>query len=286
MRRPLCRIACVILLGSPSLAGQTPTFSSRVDAVRVDALVTDGRQQPVLGLKAGDFDVFDNGVLQRVELVVAEQLPLRLILAVDLSGSVAGERLAEIRAASHAVIDVLKRDDRATLVTFSASVALRARMTADLASVRAAINEASGYGDTALVDASYSAMVLAEADDARALVMVFSDGADTSSFLTPASVLRTAARTSAVVYGVSTSDGAPAAFLRDLSNATGGRVLSVQSMQKLREAFLGILEEFRQRYVLSYVPRGVARDGWHRLEVRVKNRRVAVKARPGYVAGS
>jgi Ca-activated chloride channel homolog len=285
MRPVACRVGCAILLGSPVLFAQTPMFSSRVDAVRVDALVTEGRQQPVLGLKAEDFEVLDDGVPQRVELAVSERWPLHVVLAVDLSDSVAGERLAQIRAAGHAVIDDLKRDDRAALLTFSAAVSLRATLTPDLASVRAAIDDASGGGDTSLVDASYSALVLGEADDARALVIVFSDGADTGSFLTPAAVLSTAARTAAVVYGVSAGD-APTAFLDDLCHVTGGRVLSVQSTDKLREAFLGILDEFRQRYVLSYVPRGVAKDGWHRLDVRVKSRRVTVKARPGYLAGS
>jgi VWFA-related protein len=274
---------CALLLGFPALLAQT--FSSRVDVVRVDALVTEGRQHPVSGLKAEDFEVLDNGVPQQIQLAVAEQLPLHVILAVDLSDSVAGERLAQIRAAGHAVIDDLKQDDRAALLTFSAAVSLRTTLTADVASVGAAIDRASGGGDTSLVDASYSALVLGEADDARGLVIVFSDGADTRSFLTPASVLSTAARTAAVVYGASAGD-APTAFLDDLCRVTGGRVLTVQSTDKLRDAFLGILDEFRQRYVLSYVPRGVPKDGWHRLDVRVKGRRAAVKARPGYQAGS
>ena len=47
-----------------------------------------------------------------------------------------------------------------------------------------------------------------------------------------------------------------------------------------------MLQEFRQRYLVSYTPRGVAKDGWHRLEVRVRNRRATIKARPGYLAGS
>jgi hypothetical protein len=49
--------------------------------------------------------------------------------------------------------------------------------------------------------------------------------------------------------------------------------------------FLRVLEEFRHRYLVSYTPRGVSKDGWHRLSVRVK-RSGPVKARPGYVAGS
>ena len=78
--------------------------------------------------------------------------------------------------------------------------------------------------------------VLGEADDARALVIVFSDGTDTGSFLTPAAVLSTAARTAAVVYGVSASD-APTAFLDDLCHVTGGRVLSVQFASAARRRY-------------------------------------------------
>src|SRR4029434_10790936 len=86
-----------LILGSSTLAAQAPTFSSRVEAVRIDALVTDGRGQPILGLAADDFEVTDSGVLQRVNLVVAEQLPLKVVLALDSSGSVAADDAAQLR---------------------------------------------------------------------------------------------------------------------------------------------------------------------------------------------
>jgi len=53
----------------------------------------------------------------------------------------------------------------------------------------------------------------------------------------------------------------------------------------LQKAFVGILDEFRRRYVLSFTPRGVSATGWHRLQVRVKGRRPAITARQGYMAG-
>jgi VWFA-related protein len=75
-------------------------------------------------------------------------------------------------------------------------------------------------------------------------------------------------------------------FLRDVTSFTGGRLFEVEKTANLGSIFLNVLEEFRQRYLVSYTPRGVAKDGWHKLEVRVKNRRATVKARPGYLAGS
>src|SRR5512139_1187340 len=82
---------------------QNPTFSSKVEAVRVDVLVTE-HGKPVRGLRAADFEVFDNGVRQTVDFASAEQLPLNVVFTFDLSDSIVGERLANLREAGHAVL--------------------------------------------------------------------------------------------------------------------------------------------------------------------------------------
>ena len=151
--------------------------------------------------------------------------------------------------------------------------------------VRAALDAVPVSGDTSLVDGAYAAMVTAESASGRGLVIVLSDGLDTASFLRPESVLDTARRSDVVVYGVSGSRLERKGFVRDLCAATGGRVLKIESADGIRDAFLQVLEEFRHRYLLSYVLQGVSGTGWHQLTVRVKNRRASVKARPGYLAG-
>jgi hypothetical protein len=128
-------------------------------------------------------------------------------------------------------------------------------------------------------------MVLAESADARGLVIVLSDGADTASFLRPEGVLATAKRTDAVVYAVSAGRSRPDRFLEDLADVTGGRVLRADAAS-LRPTFLTVFNEFRQRYLLSYTPRGVSPTGWHQLNVRLTEKRGAVRARRGYLAGS
>jgi VWFA-related protein len=238
----------------------------------------------VRGLGPDDFEVLDNGVSQQIDLVSFEQIPLNVIVVLDMSASVAGERLDHLRGGGNALLDALHREDQAAVVTFSERVRLGTGLTGDLAQARAALERAEPSGATSLVDASYAGMMLAESDVGRALVIVFSDGLDTSSWLTPPSVLDAARRADAVVYAVSVGGGPP--FLRELSSLTGGSLVEVESTRNLGATFLKILEEFRQRYLVSYAPRGVSKDGWHRLEVRVKGRRAAVKARPGYLAGS
>jgi VWFA-related protein len=267
-----------------SVSARQAAFTSKIESVRVDVLVLDSGR-PVLGLGPADFEILDNGVPQQVDLVSFENIPLNVVLALDMSDSVAGERLEQLQDAGRAVLGGLTKGDQAAVVTFSNAVTRGAALTADIAVARDALEEAWGTGQTSLADGVYAAMMIGEADAGRALVMVFSDGVDTSSWLTDDRVLDSARRGDAVAYTVGVGDGA-SSFLHELASLTGGTAYKVDSTRDLRAAFLRILDEFRHRYLVSYTPHGVSRDGWHRLDVRVKNRRTAIKARPGYLAGS
>jgi VWFA-related protein len=284
MRRCLTTAIAVLLLASGGRAQQSPAFSSKIEAVRVDVLVTDNGQ-PVRGLGPGDFEIVDNGVPQVVDLVSFDEVPLNVILALDMSDSVAGDRLDQLRGAGGRVLGALKTGDQAALVAFSHAVQLGARLTGDLASVQAALAAAQSSGQTALIDGTYAGIMVGESDAGRALLIVFSDGVDTASWLRGDAVLDTARRADVVVYGVSVVSRLKPEFLREITSLTGGRLFEIEKTTNLASTFLGILEEFRHRYLVSYTPRGVSKDGWHKLDVRVKNRRTTIKARPGYLAG-
>jgi VWFA-related protein len=272
------------LVSATAAAAQQPTFSSRVDAVRVDVLVTD-RGQVVRGLRPQDFELKDEGVLQDVDFVSLEQLPINVILGLDISQSVSGERLQHLQTAGDALLQRLAGEDRAALLTFSHVVRLQHELTSDIARIRQALAEVNPSGQTSLVDGTSGAMALASSDVGRSLLIVFSDGVDTASFLTPAAVLQSARRSGVVVYGVAIRSRISPAFLKDLGELTGGAVLEIESTRDLSQTFLRVLGEFRQRYLLSFSPRGVSPTGWHRLDVRVKGRRATVNARAGYQAG-
>ena len=263
---------------------QSPVVSTKVEVVRVDVLATDNGR-PVLGLRPTDFEVLDNGVPQDVEFLSYDQIPLNVVLAFDMSDSVAGERLEHLRSAGTAVLAGLKRNDQSALVTFNNQVMLGAGLTSDIEPLREAIGHVVGEGDTSLVDGVFAGITVGESDAGRALLIVFSDGLDTLSWLSPAAVLDTAKRSDVVVYAVSVGK-VRAEFLRDLTSFSGGRLFEMEKTANLSATFVSILEEFRQRYLVSYTPRGVSRDGWHRLEVRLKGKKATIKARPGYLAGS
>jgi Ca-activated chloride channel family protein len=283
-RRLFLFLSLALAASGLSVDAQRATFSAKTETVRVDVLVTDNGR-PVSGLTPADFEVLDNGVPQQIDHVSFEQIPLNVILTLDMSDSVAGARLEHLRGAGRGLLDALKEDEQAALLTFSHVVTLRSELTKDVARVRAGIDAAEPTGGTGLVDASFASIMLGESDVGRSLVLIFSDGLDTASWLAPGAVLDVARRSDAVVYGITAGRLRRGDFLRDLSELTGGHLYEVETTANLGPIFVGVLEEFRHRYLLSYSPAGVSKDGWHRLEVRVKRRGATVKARPGYLAG-
>lgn len=284
-RRLLALVVILPPIWQATRAQDVVTFSSRVDTVRVDVLVSTGRQ-PVVGLTQADFEVLDNGVPQAVNLVALSELSLNVVLALDTSNSVTGERLAQLTRAGQAIVDRLKDGDQLALLTFATGVTIRMPLTSTTRSPRSIFLQETASGNTALNDAVYSSLVIGETASGRALVIVFSDGRDTSSFLSATDVTNAARKGNEVVYAVATRSGSESSFLSDVTRLTGGRVLAIDASTNIDATFGRILDEFRQRYVLSYTPDRVPERGWHKLEVRVKNRAADVNARPGYFAGS
>jgi len=260
-------------------------FSTGVDSVRLDAQVTAGGR-PLTGLTAADFEIRDNGTLQTVSMLGAGSFPIDVVLALDISSSLTPDRLTALQSASRALVDAVATDDRVELITFNEAVARRQALTADAPRLRAAINEVTPSGATALIDAMYAAIASVRPGDRRALLIVFSDGIDTASWLEPDAVLMAARRSGAVIYAVSTKrPNQTPQLLHDVTDATGGEILHVDS-GRLQTAFVDILGDFRNRYLLSYTLSGPVQPGWHRIEVRVKRRGAVVRARQGYFVGA
>jgi VWFA-related protein len=279
----LTAVLAITGVASATAAPQQPlVFSSRVQAVLVDALVTQNGR-PVSGLTAADFEVRDNGVLQTIDLLDAANLPINAVLALDTSASTAGARLRNLTVATAALLDGLRPVDRAALTTFSDVVSPRVPLTPDLASIRDALRSITPNGETAALDGIYAALTATLAETGRSLVVICTDGRDTRSWLDADELLVAARRANAVIDVVATGSARQWPVLRDLTDATGGQTIAVESSQQIRAQFEAILREFRSRYVVAFVPEGVADGGFHRLDVRVRSGRLTVKARPGYI---
>ena len=143
--------------------------------------------------------MLDNGVRQKVEIVAPSAAPVSVVLALDGSASLDAKERSHLTRASTRVIDALKPGESAALVTFSDRIAIQSAFTSDAAKLRALVAAPTPSGDTALADAAHVAMLLGTSAPGRPIVILFSDGDDTASFLTEDAVVETAQRTGAVV---------------------------------------------------------------------------------------
>jgi VWFA-related protein len=296
-------VAATMCLCTPDLSGpaeaqeQPPArFRSSADAVRVDVQVRQGNR-PVAGLQAKDFELRDSKVVQDIQAVAIEDVPVSLFLALDTSSSVRGKLLDQLKAAAHAAVGALRDDDQAALFTFSQRISRPAALTRDRQVIKAAIDRMAAEGSTALRDAIFAATVLREQAPGRVILLVFTDGLDTTSWLDTKSVVEAALRSDMVIYAVSTGSRMmehqkswyedepelfPGPFLADLTDRTGGELLQVKAGAELAKTFAKIVSDFKSRYLLTYAPRNVPAGGWHPIEVKLKNRRGDVTARRGY----
>jgi VWFA-related protein len=282
-------------------------FEVEVASVYVDVFVTrDGKN--VTGLTAEDFVVLDQGVPQDVELVDIETMPMSVMLVLDTSASVFGQKLAHLRKAAHAFVDGLRGVDEAGLLTFSYEWRLLTRPTQNFPALHQALNRSVIGGSTGLNDALYAGLKLVEASPGRPLVLLFTDGEDNASWLSDDEILDVVKSTDAVVYIVGIESGAgvsvyrpfdhttlgasledtgdvaaPIRFLHDVAKATGGQVWFARSSAELTDVYMRVLEDMESRYLLSYEPNGVPKEGWHPLEVKLKEKKGDIRARPGYL---
>ncbi len=283
----VCALLCWHAWPRPA-AAQQALFRSSVSVVRLDVLATDGRR-PLTGLTAADFEVRDNGEPQAVDALFAEHEPLDILFAFDRSASTRGATISHLRESARAILAALGTDDRAGLLVFNHTV----QLTVPLGPAADVAEELDGIepdGATALFDAASVALNLTAASTRRTLILLFTDGTDTLSWLPASTVLDEGRASDAVLYAVAMRDrtvtrdviDSGESQMRRLSESTGGRLLRADDPADLRARFLDVLGEMRARYVLTYAPTSTA-AGWHAVTVRVKTRGARVSARDGYV---
>ena len=292
--------AVLALVPSPSTGQETPQFRVDVRRVYVDVFVTRGDNQ-VPGLTAEDFEVYDNGVRQPIELVPGG-LPLSVLLLLDTSGSVPTISWSQLRDAALAFASQLGREDEIGLMTFQRRAELRTDFVEageGQDALRVALAERGAVGQTALHEALFLGLNLLESRQGRPLALIFTDGLDNASWISQDAVLSFARSSGAVVYTVRPPEVGGALlrgpfvqfveedearrYLGDLAGSTGGRLIQLEPQTDVLEVYTDILTEMKTRYLLIFTPEGVTEPGWHRLEVRIPKRRgLTIRARAGY----
>jgi|1185.fasta_scaffold06583_2 VWFA-related protein len=278
----------------------TATFRAGVDAVSVEASARRGNR-PVTGLKIGDFQLLDNGVPQQISDLNYERLPIDVTVLLDVSASVTAPVLDQLRQSVRQLKADLGPRDRLKLVAFNMLVRRLADFEAPGAATDTAFAALTGRGSSAIFDSVAVQLAAPALAGRRHLIVLFTDGQDSSSISDPDALFEVARRTTATVdivlasTAVERSSASPFARARgrpaitigrmydQLASETGGLVVPPTPGEHLASSFRRALAEFRASYVLYFTPEGVDRAGVHTIDVRVKQDGVEVRARRSYI---
>jgi Ca-activated chloride channel family protein len=263
--------------------------------------VTEQGRRYVSDLRAEDFTVFEDGKPQPLAFFSRLRTPVALSLLLDTSTSM-DSMLGLAQNAAVAFAKRLGPEDVAQVIAFNSGVSILHPFTASLPELEGAIRRTRAGGSTSLYTAVYVA--LNELRTLRAnhsggirrhAIVLLSDGEDTSSLVSFDQVLELAQRLDVAIYAIGLSlspeDRAGARFdegrfvLRQLAQATGGRVFFAERPEELSQVYGQVAEELSNQYTLAYVPTRAARDGrWRTLTVRVARPECVAATRPGYFA--
>lgn len=295
-------LALATIRAQSSIGGDTQpgaSFRAAVDLVTIRASVHDRRGRPVGGLRAADFEVWDNGTKQPIVGFHADgDAPLSVALLMDLSGSMAvGGRVDLSYSAITRVLDGLRPgSDEVGLFTFDTSVRQTHAFTTEPRLIAGSLPRLEPFGATSLYDAVAGTAQRLESrgqPGVHKAVIVVTDGRDTNSTLNPTQVSTLASAVDVPVYVIAAGplvdrdrpDGkhavpARAARVQALAEATGGAMYFASSTLEAQAVSRVLLDELRQQYVLAID--ATAALEWRALRVRVPSRSATVRARAGY----
>jgi Ca-activated chloride channel homolog len=303
--------AAVSALVAPQPQGEPPqppaVFRSSTSLVALNVTVTDPLKRFVTGLKSDDFQVFEDGIQQRVQFFEATDVPIDLILLIDGSSSMR-DKMKAVQEAALGFLNMLREKDRGAVVAFSDTVTIVQTLTADREQLQAAVRSTRAYGTTALHTALYVSLkefgraAQQGPDVRRQAIAVLSDGEDTSSLVTFDDVLALARRSGVSIYAIRMqSEMTPvraradqdrvqafqsAYAMKTLAQDTGGQAFFPQLVGDLKNIYAGIAEELSAQYSIGYTPTNGRRDGrFRRILVRLPSQPdLRTRARAGYTA--
>jgi VWFA-related protein len=192
---------------------RAPTFAAVTRTVRVPVSVVDKDGRPVLGLKGPEFRLSENGKPQQVTLFSGERRPLRIALALDVSGSMQS-KIGQVQSALRRFIDLLEPADQIMVLSFGDHVRTLQDFTSDRERLGRVFDLLEPVGGTALYDAVFESIrrLASGPAESKAVVLV-SDGVDTSSAVSFSQLREYARRSEVPVFSIGLGGEGPIATL-------------------------------------------------------------------------
>ncbi len=297
---PLLAVLCALLGSAPAVAQKVPVYPGGIDVVNVTVTVRDLRGRLVGDLKPEDFVIYEDGRRQSVQLFAPaaqegndQPLGLNLGMLLDTSESMK----AQIKLSQQSAVRFLESIPRARdllLIFFDQDIRLSRYNDENQQGLFERILGMKGSGNTALYDAIGVYLARVAESNGRKVLVVFTDGEDTTSAVSLAETMALVRASGVMVYpiafngnfGLGTNRYVSArAFLNTLAESSGGQVYSPIAYRDLSAIYQKILDELGSQYVLGYVPDNPRLDGrFHRLKVEVRPKGLQVRHRAGYYA--
>jgi len=282
------------------------TIRINSDLVTVVASVAVPAGAPSRALEREDFEVLEDGVPQEIVNFARDaDVPLRLVMLFDASSSVASRINFERRAAARFFERVMRPQDQAALFAVATDVTVLQEFTHKVSLLTNATKQLRAKGATSLYDAIFLAADYLKPVPGRHLIVIVSDGGDTTSAKDLKSALAAAQKADAVIFavftGISSSqnlrDLAAERALATLTAETGGEVfypklpgisdegVDEQSLTYLDATFTKLADQLRTQYTIGFYSTNEAHDGrFRKLIVRIKKQGYVARARSGYYA--
>jgi Ca-activated chloride channel family protein len=282
---------------------QAAVFKSTAALVALSVTVQDKSAKYVAGLQSEDFVVYEDGVRQEVRFFEADTVPLDLIVLIDTSSSMR-DRMAVVHDAAAGFVSTLRVGDRGAVLTFADTVSILQPLTPDRAALETAVRSTNAHGSTSLNNAVYIALkqfgagARAAESVRRQVIVVLSDGTDTSSLVSFDDVLALARRSGVSIYAVALQPVPDGRYpvrrvrtesddaLKALARETGALAFFPEPAQ-LKAVYRSIAMELASQYSIGYVPADATGDGrFRRVSVQVVTKPdLRPRTRPGYAAG-
>jgi Ca-activated chloride channel family protein len=294
------RLALFLLALTHAGVQAQPTFKVDVQMVHLLVNVKNPAGELAGSLDRDEFTIYDCGVKQ--EISVFERYtsrPLLVSLLVDISGSTAKDLRYEVVSITkflNALFGEGNPKDLAALYSFNYQVTLNRSFTRRQKALEDDLKLLKAEGGTSLYDAIYLASEDLQGREGRRVIVVVTDGGDTTSNKKYREALEAAQRADALIYPIVvipiTNDagrniGGEHA-LETLASGTGGRIFAPNVGEQLDRAFSEILRDLRAQYMIGYYPRNLPKDAprFHVVKVELKRKDLRAVTRTGYYGDS
>jgi len=259
-----------------------------VTAVQVTVTVTNSKGRFVSGLPRSAFRVFEDEKPQTIQSFASLNVPLDLVAAIDISGSMR-TAIPQLKGAVKEFLAAVPSRDNVTLIGFNDNIFPLTRRSKDPTARLRAVDRLAAWGGTALYDVIVGGMEMLDQMTGRKALVVFTDGEDQGSHLTSDTVLRRLEQSEATLYMIGQGPRAEApdlrALMERLSRQSGGRAFFPDRIDELSDVFSEIIEDLSNQYLLSYSPTNARLDGtWRAIRIELTDPALRIRAREGYRA--